>query len=309
MPIHVKVLSQADYTAWVDGEKKEMPRPRPTIRARSGRCPTLVARGEKVYSRQLRGLPPGQRQGRRRRSSRSTARRSVLDADKAQADPRRAERPEQRRDAGVEAALRHRARRRHHLHEEQLVEQDRPDRAADRSRSPPASKPDIAEGQECHERSHRPPRPTRGHDHDHARPRPPRAARLAALGCTRPTTRTSARCTCCSRSRCSWSAACWRCCIRAELFQPGPAVRQPGAVQPAHDDARPDHGVRRDHAGVRRLRELAWCRCMIGAPDMAFARMNNLSFWLLIPAATDAGRLVLHARRRAPPPAGRSTRR
>jgi cytochrome c oxidase subunit 1 len=28
----------------------------------------------------------------------------------------------------------------------------------------------------------------------------------------------------------------------------------------------------------------------IGAPDMAFARMNNLSFWLLIPAAPDARR-------------------
>ena len=26
-------------------------------------------------------------------------------------------------------------------------------------------------------------------------------------------------------------------------------------------------------------------RCMIGAPDMAFARMNNFSFWLLPPAA------------------------
>jgi cytochrome c oxidase subunit 1 len=34
----------------------------------------------------------------------------------------------------------------------------------------------------------------------------------------------------------------------------------------------------------------------IGAPDMAFARMNNFSFWLMIPAAADAGWLVLHAR-------------
>ena len=37
----------------------------------------------------------------------------------------------------------------------------------------------------------------------------------------------------------------------------------------------------------------------IGAPDMAFARMNNLSFWLLHPGRADAGRLVLHAGRRA----------
>jgi len=35
-----------------------------------------------------------------------------------------------------------------------------------------------------------------------------------------------------------------------------PAVRQPGVVQPAHHHARSDHGVRRHHAGLRRLREL-----------------------------------------------------
>ena len=39
MPIHVKVVSQADYTEWVDGEKKEMAA-LPTTRPRSGRCPT-----------------------------------------------------------------------------------------------------------------------------------------------------------------------------------------------------------------------------------------------------------------------------
>ena len=49
MPIHVKVLSQADYAAWVDGRKKAM--------AALADDPTkvwqldeLVARGEKVYS-------------------------------------------------------------------------------------------------------------------------------------------------------------------------------------------------------------------------------------------------------------------
>jgi cytochrome c oxidase subunit 2 len=70
----------------------------------------------------------------------------------------------------------------------------------------------------CHERSTPHPRPR-------ARPRSrttttaPRTA--GAAGSTRRTTRTSARCTCCSRSRCSSSAASSRCCIRAELFQPG----------------------------------------------------------------------------------------
>ena len=64
MPIHVKVLSAADYTAWVDGKKKEM--------AALADDPTKVwtladtgrARREGLR-RQLRRLPPGQRQGRR----------------------------------------------------------------------------------------------------------------------------------------------------------------------------------------------------------------------------------------------------
>ncbi len=49
MPIHVKVVSQADYAAWVDGKKKEMaaladdPNKVWTL-------PDLVARGEKVYN-------------------------------------------------------------------------------------------------------------------------------------------------------------------------------------------------------------------------------------------------------------------
>jgi cytochrome c oxidase subunit I len=37
----------------------------------------------------------------------------------------------------------------------------------------------------------------------------------------------------------------------------GPAVVAAGVLQPAHHDARPHHGVRRDHAGLRGLRELA----------------------------------------------------
>ena len=45
--------------------------------------------------------------------------------------------------------------------------------------------------------------------------------------------------------------------IRAELFEPGLQIRNAGVLQPAHHHARPDHGVRRDHAGLRRLRQLA----------------------------------------------------
>ena len=64
MPIHVKVLSQADYAKWVDGKKKEM--------AALADDPTKVweladARGPRREGlrRQLRRLPPARRQGRR----------------------------------------------------------------------------------------------------------------------------------------------------------------------------------------------------------------------------------------------------
>jgi cytochrome c oxidase subunit 2 len=45
--------------------------------------------------------------------------------------------------------------------------------------------------------------------------------------------------------------------IRAELFQPGLQTGAAGTVQPAHHPARADHDLRRDHAGLHRLRELA----------------------------------------------------
>ena len=49
MPIHVKVLSQADYAAWVDGKMKEMAAlaDDPT---KTWQLAELVARGEKVYN-------------------------------------------------------------------------------------------------------------------------------------------------------------------------------------------------------------------------------------------------------------------
>jgi cytochrome c oxidase subunit 2 len=49
MPIHVKVLSQADYAKWVDGKKKEMAAlaDDPT---KVWKLEELVARGEKVYA-------------------------------------------------------------------------------------------------------------------------------------------------------------------------------------------------------------------------------------------------------------------
>ena len=118
------------------------------------------------------------------------------------------------------------------------------------------------------------------------RPRPRATATRTAggAGCSRPTTRTSARCTCCSASRCSWSAACWRCCIRAELFQPGLQFVNPELF----NQLTTMHGLIMVFGAIMPA-FVGFANWMIplqiGAPDMAFARMNNLSFWLLIPAA------------------------
>jgi cytochrome c oxidase subunit 2 len=49
MPIHVKVLSQADYTKWVDGQKKAMAALADDP-AKVWALPDLLARGEKVYA-------------------------------------------------------------------------------------------------------------------------------------------------------------------------------------------------------------------------------------------------------------------
>ncbi len=49
MPIHVKVLSKADYSQWVDGEKKKMAAAADDP-AKVWKLEDLVARGEKVYA-------------------------------------------------------------------------------------------------------------------------------------------------------------------------------------------------------------------------------------------------------------------
>ena len=64
MPIHVKVVTAQEYTAWVGDQQKthgrQAGRPEQGLAARRHRG----ARREGLH-RQLRGLPPGQRQGRR----------------------------------------------------------------------------------------------------------------------------------------------------------------------------------------------------------------------------------------------------
>jgi cytochrome c oxidase subunit II len=49
MPIHVKVLSHGDYSAWVDGKKKEMAA-KADDPTKEWKLDELVARGEKVYA-------------------------------------------------------------------------------------------------------------------------------------------------------------------------------------------------------------------------------------------------------------------
>jgi cytochrome c oxidase subunit II len=49
MPIHVRVVSQADYAKWVDGKKKEMAAAADDP-AKVWELPALIARGEKVYA-------------------------------------------------------------------------------------------------------------------------------------------------------------------------------------------------------------------------------------------------------------------
>jgi cytochrome c oxidase subunit 2 len=49
MPIHVKVLSQADYAVWVEGEKKKLAA-KADDPTKVWELPDLVARGEKVYA-------------------------------------------------------------------------------------------------------------------------------------------------------------------------------------------------------------------------------------------------------------------
>ena len=64
MPIHVKVLSDADYSAWVAGKQKEMAAMADDP-SKVWTLDDLIGARREGLCRQLRGLPPGQRQGRR----------------------------------------------------------------------------------------------------------------------------------------------------------------------------------------------------------------------------------------------------
>ena len=266
----------------------------------------LVARGEKVYAANCAAChqPDGKGGGPIKPLDGSPV---VLRRRQGQADPGRAERPAQRRDAVVEAAVGHRHRRGDHLHQEQLVEQDRADRAAGRrgrrAQVTPGTRQEHREGIPMSAVIDHPATP-------HGRPRRP-----------------------CPRRPHGWRR--WVFATNHKdigtmyllfaftmlmvggvlaLLHPrravpaGPAVRQPGAVQPAHHDARPDHGVRRDHAGLRRLRELDGAAADRRARHGVRAH-EQPELLAADPGGHDAGRCRSScpaARRR---PAGRSTRR
>ena len=86
--------------------------------------------------------------------------------------------------------------------------------------------------------------------------------------------------------------------IRAELFQPGLQLVNPELF----NQLTTMHGLIMVFGAIMPA-FVGFANWMIplqiGAADMAFARMNNFSFWLLIPAGLMLVRLVLHARRRA----------
>ena len=75
-------------------------------------------------------------------------------------------------------------------------------------------------------------------------------------GSSRPTTRTSARCTWSSASSCSSSARRMCGVIRLELIEPGPAVRAARVLQPDDHHARAGDDLRRRDAGLRRPGQL-----------------------------------------------------
>ena len=96
--------------------------------------------------------------------------------------------------------------------------------------------------------------------------------------------------------------------IRAELFQPGLQLVNPELF----NQLTTMHGLIMVFGAIMPA-FVGFANWMIplqiGASDMAFARMNNFSFWLLIPAGADAGAARSSCPAARPPPAGRSTRR
>jgi len=113
----------------------------------------------------------------------------------------------------------------------------------------------------------------------------PTIIRMAGVaGCLQPTTKISARCTCGLASRCFFVGGILALGIRTELFQPGLQLLNPELF----NQFTTMHGLIMVFGAIMPA-FVGFANWMIplqiGASDMAFARMNNFSFWLLIPAA------------------------
>jgi cytochrome c oxidase subunit 1 len=95
--------------------------------------------------------------------------------------------------------------------------------------------------------------------------------------------------------------------IRAELFQPGLQLVNPELF----NQFTTMHGLIMVFGAIMPA-FVGFANWMIplqiGAPDMAFARMNNFSFWLMVPAAS-CWCCPSSCPAAPPPPAGRCTRR
>ena len=70
--------------------------------------------------------------------------------------------------------------------------------------------------------------------------------------------------------------------MRAELARPGTQFCQQRAVQPAVHHARHDHAAAVRDAAVRRLRQRDHAAADRRRPDVAFPRLNMLSYWLFL---------------------------
>ena len=304
---HVKVVSAEDYSAWVDGKKKKMAAPRQDDPNKVWTLDDLEAARREGLRRQLRRLPPGQRQGRPARSRRWSARRSCSTRTRPKQIHIVLNGQEQRRDAGLEAAVGHRHRRRHHLHQEQLVQQDRPAscsrpkcwrRAASRCGHRMTRTDD--QGSTADERSHTTTRTATTTTTHHA------PARLAALG-LRDQPQGHRHDVPVFAFTMFMVGGVLALLIRAELFQPGLQFVNPELF----NQLTTMHGLIMVFGAIMPA-FVGFANWMIplqiGAPDMAFARMNNLSFWLL-PRRRCCWSARSSCPAARPPPAGRCMRR
>ena len=203
MPIHVKVLSQADYTKWVEGKKKEAGgRGRRSDQGLEA-CPSWWPAARRCTPPTAR---PATRPERQRRRPDQAARRlagRAVDADKAKQiavllnGQNNGAMPAWKQLSDTELAAVITYTKNSWSNKTGQVVQPAEVRAAAQVTRIEYSRRSYARNP--HERSHS---TTCGHAHDHDHHDHEHHPTGWRAGCTRRTTRTSARCTCCSASPC-----------------------------------------------------------------------------------------------------------